>query len=65
MLDGLLPAVGGFTGLPGRLTASMEVLNGGDWLLLSYAASPYAKSGIACAVLPNASEDKEEEMEEE
>ena len=43
----------------------MEVLNGGDWLLLSNAASPYAKSGIACAVLPNASEEKEEEMEEE
>ena len=64
VLDGLLTAVGGFTGLPGRLTASMEVLNGGDWLLLSD-ASPYAKSGIACAVLPNASEEKEEEMEEE
>ena len=63
MLDGLLTAVGGFTGLPGTLTASMEVLNGGVWLLLS--DSPYAKSGIACAVLPNASEEKEEEMEEE
>ena len=57
----MLTAVGGFTG--STQTASMEVLVDNVWHLLSDAASPFAKSGIACAVLPN--EEKEEEMEAE
>ena len=51
MLDGLLTAVGGFTG--STTTASMEVLNGGVWLHRPDAGwLPHPRSALACAVLP-------------
>ena len=51
VLDGLLTAVGGFTG--SSATASMEVLDGGVWLLRPPAGwLPLPRSALACAVLP-------------
>ena len=51
VLDGLLTAVGGFTG--SGATASMEVLDGGVWLLRPPAGwLPLPRSALACAVLP-------------
>ena len=51
VLDGLLVAVGGFTG--SRTTASMEVLDRGVWLHCPDTAwLPLPRSALACAVLP-------------
>ena len=51
VLDGLLTAVGGFTGF--GTTASMEVLDGGVWLHRPDAGwLPHPRSALACAVLP-------------
>ena len=51
VLDGLLIAVGGFTG--SRTTASMEVLDRGVWLHCPDTAwLPLPRSALACAVLP-------------
>ena len=51
VLDGLLTAVGGFTGF--GTTASMEVLDGGVWLHRPDAGwLPLPRSALACAVLP-------------
>ena len=51
VLDGLLTAVGGFTG--SGATASMEVLDRGVWLLRPPAGwLPLPRSALACAVLP-------------
>ena len=51
VLDGLLTAVGGFTG--SGATASMEVLDRGVWLLRPAAGwLPLPRSALACAVLP-------------
>ena len=51
MLDGLLTAVGGFTG--SRTTASMEVLDRGVWLHRPDSSwLPLPRSALACAVLP-------------
>ena len=51
VLDGLLVAVGGFTG--SRTTASMEVLDRGVWLHYPDTAwLPLPRSALACAVLP-------------
>ena len=53
MLDGLLTAVGGFTG--NRTTASMEVLDRGVWLHRPDSSwLPLPRSALACAVLPAA-----------
>ena len=52
MLDGLLTAVGGFTG--SRTTASMEVLDRGVWLHRPDSSwLPLPRSALACAVLPS------------
>ena len=56
MLDGLLTAVGGFTG--SRTTASMEVLDrgvfGSVWLHRPDSSwLPLPRSALACAVLPS------------
>ena len=52
MLDGLLTAVGGFTG--SRTTASMEVLDRGVWLHRPDPSwLPLPRSALACAVLPS------------
>ena len=52
MLDGLLTAVGGFTG--NRTTASMEVLDRGVWLHRPDSSwLPLPRSALACAVLPS------------
>ena len=51
VLDGMLTAVGGFTGW--STTASMEVLNGDVWLHRPDAGwLPMPRSALACAVLP-------------
>ena len=51
VLDGLLTAVGGYTGF--GTTASMEVLDGGVWLHRPVAGwLPLPRSALACAVLP-------------
>ena len=52
VLDGLLTAVGGFTG--SRTTASMEVLDRGVWLHRPDPSwLPLPRSALACAVLPS------------
>ena len=52
VLDGLLTAVGGFTG--SRTTASMEVLDRGVWLHRPDSSwLPLPRSALACAVLPS------------
>ena len=51
VLEGLLTAVGGFTGR--RRTASMEVLKDGVWLHRNNAGwLPMPRAGHTCAVLP-------------
>ena len=51
VLDGLLTAVGGFTG--SGATGSMEVLDGAVWLhRLDAGWLPLPRSALACAVLP-------------
>ena len=69
VLEGLLTAVGGFTGR--RVTASMEVLKDGVWL--DDGSLPMPRSALTCAVLPQGmdledseeSDTSEEEEEEE
>ena len=51
VLEGLLTAVGGFTG--NAATASMEVLKDGVWLHRNDAGwLPMPRSALTCAVLP-------------
>ena len=72
VLEGLLTAVGGFTG--NAATASMEVLKDGVWLHRNDAGwLPMPRSALTCAVLPQGmdledseeSDTSEEEEEEE
>ena len=50
VLEGLLTAVGGFTG--NAATASMEVLKDGVWLHRNDGWLPMPRNALTCAVLP-------------
>ena len=50
VLEGLLTAVGGFTG--NAATASMEVLKDGVWLHRNDGWLPVPRNALTCAVLP-------------